>query len=81
MPRDGRTLGFQEILYSLLCSPHKVGEVLNSTLSHLDEAVATSLLDASVEISGMHLNNQDYFLHVYYLIDFVLPAWEGQRYH
>lgn len=51
VPRKGRPVGFQLILYNLVeLTPHpKLGEVLNSTLRHSDEATAAGLLVASVE--------------------------------
>nr|XP_019605012.1 PREDICTED: V-type proton ATPase subunit C 2 isoform X2 [Rhinolophus sinicus] len=72
--RYGLPVNFQAVLLQ----PHKksstkrLREVLNSVFRHLDEVAAASLLDASVEIPGLQLNNQDYFPYVYFHIDLSL---------
>ncbi|XP_011508642.1 V-type proton ATPase subunit C 2 isoform X3 [Pan paniscus] len=72
--RYGLPVNFQAVLLQ----PHKksstkrLREVLNSVFRHLDEVAATSILDASVEIPGLQLNNQDYFPYVYFHIDLSL---------
>ncbi|XP_068421269.1 V-type proton ATPase subunit C 2 [Eschrichtius robustus] len=69
--RYGLPVNFQAVLLQ----PHKksstkrLREVLNSVFRHLDEVAATSILDASVEIPGLQLSNQDYFPYVYFHID------------
>ncbi|XP_049640489.1 V-type proton ATPase subunit C 2 isoform X2 [Suncus etruscus] len=69
--RYGLPVNFQAVLLQ----PHKksstkrLREVLNSVFKHLDEVAAASILDASVEIPGLQLNNQDYFPYVYFHID------------
>ncbi|XP_032028100.1 V-type proton ATPase subunit C 2 isoform X1 [Hylobates moloch] len=72
--RYGLPVNFQAVLLQ----PHKksstkrLREVLNSVFRHLDEVAAASILDASVEIPGLQLNNQDYFPYVYFHIDLSL---------
>ncbi|XP_032150024.1 V-type proton ATPase subunit C 2 isoform X4 [Sapajus apella] len=72
--RYGLPVNFQAVLLQ----PHKkssakrLREVLNSVFRHLDEVAATSILDASVEIPGLQLSNQDYFPYVYFHIDLSL---------
>ncbi|XP_077009304.1 V-type proton ATPase subunit C 2 isoform X4 [Tamandua tetradactyla] len=72
--RYGLPVNFQAVLLQ----PHKksstkrLREVLNSVFKHLDEVAAASILDASVEIPGLQLNNQDYFPYVYFHIDLSL---------
>ncbi|XP_071077686.1 V-type proton ATPase subunit C 2 isoform X2 [Desmodus rotundus] len=72
--RYGLPVNFQAVLLQ----PHKksstkrLREVLNSVFRHLDEVAAASLLDASVEIPGLQLSNQDYFPYVYFHIDLSL---------
>ncbi|XP_008570352.1 PREDICTED: V-type proton ATPase subunit C 2 [Galeopterus variegatus] len=72
--RYGLPVNFQAVLLQ----PHKksstkrLREVLNSVFRHLDEVAAASILDASVEIPGLQLNNQDYFPYVYFRIDLSL---------
>ncbi|XP_039743786.1 V-type proton ATPase subunit C 2 isoform X3 [Pteropus medius] len=72
--RYGLPVNFQAVLLQ----PHKksatkrLREVLNSVFRHLDEVAAASVLDASVEIPGLQLNNQDYFPYVYFHIDLSL---------
>ncbi|XP_036904614.1 V-type proton ATPase subunit C 2 isoform X2 [Sturnira hondurensis] len=71
--RYGLPVNFQAVLLQ----PHKkstkrLREVLNSIFRHLDEVAAASLLDASVEIPGLPLSNQDYFPYVYFHIDLSL---------
>ncbi|XP_037007632.2 V-type proton ATPase subunit C 2 isoform X1 [Artibeus jamaicensis] len=72
--RYGLPVNFQAVLLQ----PHKksstkrLREVLNSIFRHLDEVAAASLLDASVEIPGLQLSNQDYFPYVYFHIDLSL---------
>ncbi|KAM5249856.1 V-type proton ATPase subunit C 2 isoform 2-T3 [Hipposideros larvatus] len=72
--RYGLPVNFQAVLLQ----PHKksstkrLREVLNSVFKHLDEVAAASLLDASVEIPGLQLSNQDYFPYVYFHIDLSL---------
>uniref|UniRef100_A0A2K5DVJ5 V-type proton ATPase subunit C n=1 Tax=Aotus nancymaae TaxID=37293 RepID=A0A2K5DVJ5_AOTNA len=72
--RYGLPVNFQAVLLQ----PHKkssakrLREVLNSVFGHLDEVAATSILDASVEIPGLQLSNQDYFPYVYFHIDLSL---------
>ncbi|XP_051683791.2 V-type proton ATPase subunit C 2 isoform X5 [Oryctolagus cuniculus] len=69
--RYGLPVNFQAVLLQ----PHKksatkrLREVLNSVFRHLDQVAAASLLDASVEIPGLQLSNQDYFPYVYFHID------------
>ncbi|XP_060025408.1 V-type proton ATPase subunit C 2 isoform X1 [Lagenorhynchus albirostris] len=69
--RYGLPVNFQAVLLQ----PHKksstkrLREVLNSVFRHLDEVAAASILDASVEIPGLQLSNQDYFPYVYFHID------------
>lgn len=69
--RYGLPVNFQAVLLQ----PHKksstkrLREVLNSVFKHLDEVAAASILDASVDIPGLQLNNQDYFPYVYFHID------------
>ncbi|XP_047379520.1 V-type proton ATPase subunit C 2 isoform X4 [Sciurus carolinensis] len=69
--RYGLPVNFQAVLLQ----PHKksatkrLREVLNSVFRHLDEVAAASLLDASVEIPGLQLSNQDYFPYVYFHLD------------
>ncbi|XP_069902932.1 V-type proton ATPase subunit C 2 isoform X2 [Globicephala melas] len=69
--RYGLPVNFQAVLLQ----PHKksstkrLREVLNSVFRHLDEVGAASILDASVEIPGLQLSNQDYFPYVYFHID------------
>ncbi|XP_023974358.1 V-type proton ATPase subunit C 2 isoform X2 [Physeter macrocephalus] len=69
--RYGLPVNFQAVLLQ----PHKksstkrLREVLNSVFRHLDEVAAASRLDASVEIPGLQLSNQDYFPYVYFHID------------
>ncbi|XP_063110363.1 V-type proton ATPase subunit C 2 isoform X3 [Cavia porcellus] len=69
--RYGLPVNFQAVLLQ----PHKksatkrLREVLNSVFRHLDEVAAASTLDASVEIPGLQLSNQDYFPYVYFHID------------
>ncbi|KAM6149700.1 V-type proton ATPase subunit C 2 isoform 1-T1 [Erethizon dorsatum] len=61
--------------HTVLLQPHRksatkrLREVLNSVFRHLDEVAAASALDASVEIPGLPLGNQDYFPYVYFRID------------
>uniref|UniRef100_G1RUF9 V-type proton ATPase subunit C n=1 Tax=Nomascus leucogenys TaxID=61853 RepID=G1RUF9_NOMLE len=70
----GLPVNFQAVLLQ----PHKksstkrLREVLNSVFRHLDEVAAAGILDASVEIPGLQLNNQDYFPYVYFHIDLSL---------
>uniref|UniRef100_A0A0G2JZN3 V-type proton ATPase subunit C n=1 Tax=Rattus norvegicus TaxID=10116 RepID=A0A0G2JZN3_RAT len=72
--RYGLPVNFQAVLLQ----PHKksatkrLREVLNSVFRHLDEVAAASILDASVEIPGLQLSNQDYFPYVYFHIDLSL---------
>ncbi|XP_030656382.1 V-type proton ATPase subunit C 2 isoform X2 [Nomascus leucogenys] len=72
--RYGLPVNFQAVLLQ----PHKksstkrLREVLNSVFRHLDEVAAAGILDASVEIPGLQLNNQDYFPYVYFHIDLSL---------
>ncbi|XP_074144342.1 V-type proton ATPase subunit C 2 isoform X3 [Sminthopsis crassicaudata] len=71
--RYGLPVNFQAVLLQ----PHKkatkrLREVLNSVFKHLDEVAAASILDASVDIPGLQLNNQDYFPYVYFHIDLSL---------
>ncbi|XP_027476416.1 V-type proton ATPase subunit C 2 isoform X3 [Callorhinus ursinus] len=72
--RYGLPVNFQAVLLQ----PHKksstkrLREVLNSVFRHLDQVAAASILDASVEIPGLQLNNQDYFPYVYFHIDLSL---------
>ncbi|XP_058143856.1 V-type proton ATPase subunit C 2 isoform X1 [Dasypus novemcinctus] len=72
--RYGLPVNFQAVLLQ----PHKksstkrLREVLNSVFKHLDEVAAASILDASVEIPGLQLTNQDYFPYVYFHIDLSL---------
>ncbi|XP_073905276.1 V-type proton ATPase subunit C 2 isoform X4 [Castor canadensis] len=72
--RYGLPVNFQAVLLQ----PHKksatkrLREVLNSVFHHLDEVAAASILDASVEIPGLQLSNQDYFPYVYFHIDLSL---------
>ncbi|XP_074065859.1 V-type proton ATPase subunit C 2 isoform X1 [Macrotis lagotis] len=71
--RYGLPVNFQAVLLQ----PHKkatkrLREVLNSVFKHLDEVAAASILDASVDIPGIQLNNQDYFPYVYFHIDLSL---------
>ncbi|XP_076798196.1 V-type proton ATPase subunit C 2 isoform X1 [Arvicanthis niloticus] len=72
--RYGLPVNFQAVLLQ----PHKksatkrLREVLNSVFRHLDEVAASSILDASVEIPGLQLSNQDYFPYVYFHIDLSL---------
>uniref|UniRef100_A0A8C5V8Q4 V-type proton ATPase subunit C n=1 Tax=Microcebus murinus TaxID=30608 RepID=A0A8C5V8Q4_MICMU len=72
--RYGLPVNFQAVLLQ----PHKksstkrLREVLNSVFRHLDQVAAASILDASVEIPGLQLNNQDYFPYVYFRIDLSL---------
>ncbi|XP_060042971.1 V-type proton ATPase subunit C 2 isoform X3 [Erinaceus europaeus] len=72
--RYGLPVNFQAVLLQ----PHKksstkrLREVLNSVFRHLDQVAAASLLDASVEIPGLQLSNQDYFPYVYFHIDLSL---------
>ncbi|XDA73667.1 hypothetical protein R6Z07M_003877 [Ovis aries] len=72
--RYGLPVNFQAVLLR----PHKksctkrLREVLNSVFRHLDEVAAASILDASVEIPGLQLSNQDYFPYVYFHIDLSL---------
>ncbi|KAK2510150.1 hypothetical protein MC885_000193 [Smutsia gigantea] len=72
--RYGLPVNFQAVLLQ----PHKksstkrLREVLNSVFRHLDEVAAASILDASVEIPGLQLNNQDYFPYVYFHINLSL---------
>ncbi|XP_020943506.1 V-type proton ATPase subunit C 2 isoform X3 [Sus scrofa] len=72
--RYGLPVNFQAVLLQ----PHKksstkrLREVLNSVFRHLDQVAAASILDASVEIPGLQLSNQDYFPYVYFHIDLSL---------
>ncbi|ELW72032.1 V-type proton ATPase subunit C 2 [Tupaia chinensis] len=72
--RYGLPVNFQAVLLQ----PHKksstkrLREVLNSVFRHLDEVAAASILDASVDIPGLQLGNQDYFPYVYFRIDLSL---------
>ncbi|MXQ87814.1 hypothetical protein E5288_WYG018187 [Bos mutus] len=72
--RYGLPVNFQAVLLQ----PHKksctkrLRQVLNSVFRHLDEVAAASILDASVEIPGLQLSNQDYFPYVYFHIDLSL---------
>nr|XP_005576619.2 V-type proton ATPase subunit C 2 isoform X5 [Macaca fascicularis] len=72
--RYGLPVNFQAVLLQPLkkSSTKRLREVLNSVFRHLDEVAATSILDASVEIPGLQLNNQDYFPYVYFHIDLSL---------
>ncbi|XP_011820675.1 PREDICTED: V-type proton ATPase subunit C 2 isoform X2 [Mandrillus leucophaeus] len=72
--RYGLPVNFQAVLLQPLkkSSTKRLREVLNSVFRHLDEVAATSILDASVEIPGLQLNNQDYFPYVYFQIDLSL---------
>ncbi|XP_025783242.1 V-type proton ATPase subunit C 2 [Puma concolor] len=70
----GLPVNFQAVLLQ----PHKksstkrLREVLNSVFRHLDQVAAASVLDASVDIPGLQLGNQDYFPYVYFHIDLSL---------
>ncbi|XP_058538520.1 V-type proton ATPase subunit C 2 isoform X8 [Neofelis nebulosa] len=72
--RYGLPVNFQAVLLQ----PHKksstkrLREVLNSVFRHLDQVAAASVLDASVDIPGLQLGNQDYFPYVYFHIDLSL---------
>ncbi|XP_016076586.1 PREDICTED: V-type proton ATPase subunit C 2 isoform X2 [Miniopterus natalensis] len=72
--RYGLPVNFQAVLLQ----PHKksstkrLREVLNSVFRHLDEVAAASILDASVDIPGLQLSNQDYFPYVCFRIDLSL---------
>ncbi|XP_033032452.1 V-type proton ATPase subunit C 2 isoform X2 [Trachypithecus francoisi] len=72
--RYGLPVNFRAVLLQPLkkSSTKRLREVLNSVFRHLDEVAATSILDASVEIPGLQLNNQDYFPYVYFHIDLSL---------
>ena len=72
--RYGLPVNFQAVLLQprkRSCTK-RLREVLNSVFRHLDEAAAASVLDASVEIPGLQLSNQDYFPCVYFHIDLSL---------
>ncbi|XP_004686495.1 PREDICTED: V-type proton ATPase subunit C 2 isoform X1 [Condylura cristata] len=72
--RYGLPVNFQAVLLrpQKKSSTKRLREVLNSVFRHLDEVAAASILDASVEIPGIQLNNQDYFPYVYFRIDLSL---------
>ncbi|XP_002758079.1 V-type proton ATPase subunit C 2 isoform X15 [Callithrix jacchus] len=72
--RYGLPVNFQAVLLQpqKKSSAKRLREVLNSVFRHLDEVAATSILDASVEIPGLQLSNQDYFPYVYFHIDLSL---------
>ncbi|XP_054557362.1 V-type proton ATPase subunit C 2 isoform X2 [Talpa occidentalis] len=69
--RYGLPVNFQAVLLQ----PHKksstkrLRDVLDSVFRHLDEVAAASILDASVEIPGIQLNNHEYYPYVYFHID------------
>ncbi|XP_024593470.1 V-type proton ATPase subunit C 2 isoform X1 [Neophocaena asiaeorientalis asiaeorientalis] len=69
--RYGLPVNFQAVLLQpqKKSSTKRLREVLNSVFRHLDEVAAASILDASVEIPGLQLSNQDYFPYVYFHID------------
>ncbi|XP_014586796.3 V-type proton ATPase subunit C 2 isoform X8 [Equus przewalskii] len=68
--RYGLPVNFQAVLLQpKKSSTKRLREVLNSVFRHLDQVAAASILDASVEIPGLQLNNQDYFPYVYFHID------------
>ncbi|XP_041495302.1 V-type proton ATPase subunit C 2 isoform X1 [Microtus oregoni] len=69
--RYGLPVNFQAVLLQpqKKSATKRLREVLNSVFRHLDEVAAASLLDASVEIPGLQLSNQDYFPYVYFHID------------
>ncbi|KAG8512403.1 V-type proton ATPase subunit C 2 [Galemys pyrenaicus] len=69
--RYGLPVNFQAMLLQpqKKSSTKRLREVLNSVFRHLDEVAAASILDASVEIPGIQLNNQDYFPYVYVRIN------------
>ncbi|XP_007456981.1 PREDICTED: V-type proton ATPase subunit C 2 isoform X2 [Lipotes vexillifer] len=69
--RYGLPVNFQALLLQpqKKSSTKRLREVLNSVFRHLDEVAAASILDASVEIPGLQLSNQDYFPYVYFHID------------
>ncbi|KAF5917301.1 hypothetical protein HPG69_008373 [Diceros bicornis minor] len=71
--RYGLPVNFQAVLLQpKKSSTKRLREVLNSVFRHLDQVAAASILDASVEIPGLQLNNQDYFPYVYFHIDLSL---------
>ncbi|XP_041486379.1 V-type proton ATPase subunit C 2-like isoform X2 [Microtus oregoni] len=72
--RYGLPVNFQAVLLQpqKKSATKRLREVLNSVFRHLDEVAAASLLDASVEIPGLQLSNQDYFPYVYFHIDLSL---------
>ncbi|XP_057622150.1 V-type proton ATPase subunit C 2 isoform X3 [Chionomys nivalis] len=72
--RYGLPVNFQAVLLQpqKKSATKRLREVLNSVFRHLDEVAAASLLDASVEIPGLQLSNQDYFPYVYFQIDLSL---------
>ncbi|XP_046517271.1 V-type proton ATPase subunit C 2 isoform X1 [Equus quagga] len=68
--RYGLPVNFQAVLLQpKKSSTKRLREVLNSVFRHLDQVAAASILDASVEIPGLQLSNQDYFPYVYCHID------------
>lgn len=71
--RYGLPVNFQAVLLQpKKSSAKRLREVLNSVFRHLDQVAAASILDASVEIPGLQLNNQDYFPYVYFHLDLSL---------
>ncbi|XP_037054053.1 V-type proton ATPase subunit C 2 isoform X2 [Peromyscus leucopus] len=72
--RYGLPVNFQAVLLQpqKKSATKRLREVLNSVFRHLDEVAAASILDASVEIPGLQLSNQDYFPYVYFHIDLSL---------
>lgn len=71
--RYGLPVNFQ----TMLLQPNKrsskrLRDVLNAVFKHLDEVAAASIMDASMDIPGLQLSNQEYYPYVYFKIDLSL---------
>ncbi|XP_054833344.1 V-type proton ATPase subunit C 2 isoform X2 [Eublepharis macularius] len=71
--RYGLPVNFQTMLLQpSKKSSKRLRDVLNAVFKHLDEVAAASIMDASMDIPGLQLSNQEYYPYVYFKIDLSL---------
>ncbi|XP_060089903.1 V-type proton ATPase subunit C 2 isoform X2 [Heteronotia binoei] len=71
--RYGLPVNFQTMLLQpSKRSAKRLRDVLNAVFKHLDEVAAASIMDASMDIPGLQLSNQEYYPYVYFKIDLSL---------
>ncbi|XP_077166857.1 V-type proton ATPase subunit C 2 isoform X2 [Paroedura picta] len=71
--RYGLPVNFQTMLLQpSKRSAKRLRDVLNAVFKHLDEVAAASIMDASMDIPGLQLGNQEYYPYVYFKIDLSL---------